>query len=135
MTARFVESVPSWTAQWIENFWFSKRFKGRARARAARSQKHRGEGRFVYDFVDGVGGDFDFGIDYHECAVWSFLQRQQAPELAPFVCALDQLYSKRFGWGLKRTTTLAEGGPQCDFRFRRGAPTEIASTVLPVGRF
>ena len=85
----------------------------------------------MFEYVECDAAHFDFGIDYVECAVWSFLQAQGAPELAPYICALDQIYSEAFGWGLARTTTLAEGGGRCDFRFRRGGETEIASTVFP----
>lgn len=87
---------------------------------------------FVYEYVEGDGERFDFGVDYLECAVWSFLKAQGTPELAPYVCALDQLYSDAFKWGLSRTSTLAEGGTRCDFRFRRGGETKIVSTVLPL---
>jgi hypothetical protein len=32
---------------------------------------------------------------------------------------LPYIASDYFGWGLVRTTTLAEGGERCDFRFKR----------------
>lgn len=38
----------------------------------------------------------------------------------------DILYSRALGWGLTRTTMLAEGAERCDFRFRQGAETQVA---------
>jgi hypothetical protein len=131
LTARYVEGVPHLAARLLHRVWFSRALQGRARRKAARSQRRRGRGDFVFEYVEGDAAHFDFGIDYVECAVWSFLQAQGAPELAPYVCALDRIYSEAFGWGLVRTSTLAEGGERCDFRFRRGQETEVASTVVP----
>ncbi len=82
-------------------------------------------------YVPGDGVTFDYGVDYLECASCKFLARQGAPELAPYLCTVDTIYSELFGWGLMRTKTLAEGGDCCDFRFKRGGPTRIASSVLP----
>lgn len=132
LTAKYMERLPRVAARLIHWAWFSNVFQKRVRFRAKQSQKHRQRVDFVYEYVEGDGERFDFGVDYLECAIWSFLKAQGAPELAPYVCALDQLYSDTFEWGLVRTSTLAEGGTRCDFRFRRGGETRIASTVLPL---
>ena len=44
-----------------------------------------------------------------------------------YVCLSDMALSDAMGWGLKRTETLADGCDKCDFRFRKGAATEISS--------
>jgi hypothetical protein len=134
LTEQYVESIPWLVAKLLGWVWFSRLFHLRVQMRAKQSQSRRQQRDFVYEYVQGDGWRFDFGVDYHECAVWTFLKSQGAPELAPYVCALDQLYSEAFGWGLMRTTTLAEGGSLCDFRFKRGGETKIASTVLPMQR-
>ncbi len=36
------------------------------------------------------------------------------------------------GWGLKRTQTLADGCQYCDFRFKKGAETQISSKTKEV---
>ena len=131
LTADYVQSVPRIAARLIEWFWFSKLFRRRLRLRAQQSQQRRQSGAFVYQYVEGCAGEFDFGVDYLECAVLTFLEAQGAPELAPYICVLDQASSEAFGWGLTRTTTLAEGSSRCDFRFKRGGATRLASTVLP----
>jgi hypothetical protein len=132
LTARYVESLPRVVVWLVYRIWFSKFFQARARRGAKRSQQRRGSGDFVFEYVESDAQRFDFGIDYVECAVWSFLKAQGAPELTPYICALDKLYSDRFGWGLVRTTTLGEGGVRCDFRFTRGGRTAITSSVLPL---
>jgi hypothetical protein len=60
----------------------------------------------------------------------NFLREQGADEIAPYLCALDQISSEKLGWGLIRTSTLAEGGKVCDFRFKKGGPTRISSSVV-----
>jgi hypothetical protein len=132
LTAAYVRSLPRVAARVIELVWFSKLLRKRLSRRAKQSQKHRQCGDFVYEYVEGETQRFDFGVDYLECAVLSFLKSQGTPELAPYICALDQVSSEALGWGLIRTTTLAEGGSRCDFRFKRGGETRIASTVLPM---
>lgn len=132
LTAQYIESLPRVAIRLLHRVWFSKLFQKRVSFRARQSQERRQRGDFVYEYVEGEPDRFDFGVDYLECATWTFLKAQGAPELAPYVCALDQLYSDTFGWGLVRTTTLAEGGARCDFRFKRGGETKIASTILPL---
>jgi hypothetical protein len=54
-----------------------------------------------------------------ECGIRKFYAAQDADEFTPYVCALDFVASDYFGWGLVRTSALAEGGECCDFRFKR----------------
>ncbi len=132
LTASYVRSLPRFVARVIEWVWFSKPFRRRVSRRAKQSQMRRQRGDFVYEYVEGEAQRYDYGVDYLECAVLTFLQSQGAPELAPYICALDQASGEALGWGLIRTNTLAEGGGRCDFRFKRGGKTRIDSTVLPI---
>jgi predicted ArsR family transcriptional regulator len=77
------------------------------------------------NYVDGDGWEFDYGVDYIECASCKFLEAEGALELAPYVCAVDKPASELLGWGLTRTMTLADGADKCDFRFKKGGPTHI----------
>jgi hypothetical protein len=90
------------------------------KAQAETSQEHRYPGDFIYTWVDGDGVEFDYGLDFTECAVLKFFQAQGAAELAPYICPADFPYSRATGTGLVRTATLAEGGDKCDFRYKRG---------------
>lgn len=93
--------------------------------RAASSQEREYSGGYVLTYIEGDGKDFDFGIDYIKCAACKFLDEQNAAELSPYVCAVDKVASEMLGWGLRRTTTLAEGGERCDFRFKKGGKTRV----------
>jgi len=97
---------------------------------ALKSQKRPYPEGYVFSFVDGNGRDFDYGVDYSECGGCKFLSKQGAPELAPYICTADIIYSKLFGWGLIRTKTIAEGFEKCDFRFKKGGKTRVASPVV-----
>jgi hypothetical protein len=124
-TRAFLDASPRFARRLLGYVTFSPRYLRRLRQRAQESQARRGKGDYVFTYVEGEPGTFTYGVDYAECASCAFLAAHGAPELAPYLCAVDQLYSDMLGWGLKRTTTLAEGGLRCDFRFRRGGATEL----------
>jgi hypothetical protein len=102
---------------WLAFTGFSRRAM---RAQAQTSQECRYPGDFVYTFVEGDGIEFDYGLDFTECAVLKLFRAQGAAELAPYLCLADFPYSRATGTGLVRTTTLAEGAKKCDFRYKRG---------------
>ena len=108
---------------------FSRRYLNRLQERAIVSHQHEYPDDYVYDFIAGDGETFDYGIDYLECTSCKFLAKQGAPELAPYLCPIDILYSEALQWGLTRTQTLAEGADKCDFRFKSGGPTNVAVPV------
>ena len=107
--------------------WFSPLFLRRVRKRAAESQRRQYPGGYVFTYVEGNGRDFDWGIDYAECSSCKLLKAQNATELAPYICAVDKVSSELLGWGLTRTMTLAEGFDKCDFRFKKGGRTCVAT--------
>ncbi|MEJ2559208.1 MAG: L-2-amino-thiazoline-4-carboxylic acid hydrolase [Anaerolineae bacterium] len=117
------EAIPGWVRRVIGVLWFSRWFTRRLQKRAASSQARKYSGGYVLAYVEGDGQDFDYGIDYIECASCKFLNDQGATELGPYVCAVDKVASEMLGWGLRRTMTLAEGGERCDFRFKKGRKT------------
>lgn len=99
------------------------------RKNAARSQEES-FGGWSWNFVP-RSAEFEYGIDYTECAITNLAREVGAAEFAPYLCMLDEIMSERMNWGLKRTETIASGGRRCDFRFRRGAATEVRSTIAP----
>ena len=121
-------AFPGWVRRIIGTLWFSPIFIRLLKRRAKLSRKRRYPGGYVFDFIEGDTITFDYGIDYIECASCKFLSKQSAIELAPYICAIDNIASEKLGWGLTRTMTLAEGSPRCDFRFKKGGKTHI---VLP----
>ena len=122
----FIKSSPAFLARFFGGMNFSRFYLGRLRKRAAESHLRQYPDDYVYNFVEGDGTTFDYGVDYLECASCKFLAKQGASELAPYLCPVDILYSKALGWGLTRTMTLAEGSERCDFRFKKGGKTKVA---------
>lgn len=129
-TEQMLDTHPKFVLRLFGRATFSKKRLETARIYAEESQKREYPGDYLFEFVEGDNESFDFGIDYLECASLKFLAVQDALELAPYICATDILQSERFGWGLTRTMTLAEGGEKCNFRFKKGGKTNITSTVL-----
>jgi len=130
MGAAEFAAMPGLVRRAIRYLWFFPWFEQRVQKRALESQKRTYPGGYVLTYVEGDGRSYDYGVDYTECASCKFLTAEGALELAPYVCSVDKIASETLGWGLVRTTTLAEGGDRCDFRFKRGGQTCIASSVM-----
>ncbi len=125
----FLKSSPRFLLRLFAPMNFSRRYLNSLRQGAAESHQRQHPEGYVYDFIEGDGKTFDYGVDYLECASCKFLAKQSASELAPYLCPVDILYSETLGWGLRRTQTLAEGASKCDFRFKKGGRTNV--TVPP----
>ncbi len=91
---------------------------------AAMSQKRAYPMDFVYTFIEGDGKELDYGVNMTECAIQKFLRKQNAEDLVPYMCALDNPLSRRFNRGLIRTKTLVESNV-CDFRYKKDRETQI----------
>jgi hypothetical protein len=127
MCKALLDSFPTIVRWLIGKASFSKLYLAALKKGAQKSQKRLYPGGYVFSFVDGDGREFDYGVDYSECGGCKFLSKQGASELAPYICTADIVYSKAFGWGLIRTKTIAEGFEKCDFRFKQGGRTGVAS--------
>lgn len=64
-------------------------------------------------------GEYDLGYDYTKCGVCRLCADEGCPELASYNCRLDYTLAEMIGLKLKRTTTIADGGAKCDFRYSR----------------
>ena len=122
----YLQAYPTFLTRFLGNMNFSNLYLRRLRRRADESHRRQYVDDYVYNFVAGDGKRFDYGVDYLECASCKFLAQQGAAEFAPYLCPVDILYSEALGWGLTRSTTLAEGAEKCDFRFKKGGPTQVA---------
>ncbi len=122
----FLRGYPVFLTRLMGGVSFSPSYLQKLRKRAAESWRSRSADDYVYNFIEGDGEKFDYGVDYFQCAGCKFLTSQGAPELAPYLCPVDILYSEALGWGLQRTMTLAEGASRCDFRFKKGGVTKVA---------
>ena len=102
----------------------------------ADAKRPAGELQRVVCAGQGDGREFDYGIDYTECANCKVLRAENAFELAPYVCATDKPISELLGWGLTRPKTIAEGSQTCSFRFKKGGATNVPipqSLLIPLG--
>jgi hypothetical protein len=120
-----IQALPRLVRQLIPVLWFSEWFRARLRKRAMLSRQHRYPGDYVIEFIEGDGRDFDYGINYQQCASLEFYRAQDAEQLTPYLCAIDRPASELCRWGLTRTMTLASGGACCDFRFKKNGPTRV----------
>ncbi|MFZ1036522.1 MAG: L-2-amino-thiazoline-4-carboxylic acid hydrolase [Smithella sp.] len=121
------KAIPRLIRHMIGYLFFSRWSLGLAKKLATESQKRKYPESYVMTYVEGNGKDFDYGIDYTECAICKFLSAQNALELIPYMCAADKIGSELLGWGMSRTMTLAKGDEKCDFRFKKGGKTNILS--------
>lgn len=83
----------------------------------------------VFDFVEGDGKSFLFGMNIKECAKVKFLEEQDALEFMPYICLVDKIISEAMGTGLTRTKTIADGFGICDFRINDKGIVKIDSPV------
>jgi len=125
MGAEEARAVPYVGRRLMEALWFSRWFRRLIKKGALKSQQRRYPGSFVMSYVEGDGREFDYGVDYTECAHCKFLRAENAFELAPYVCATDKPVSELIGWGLTRPKTIADGFPICGFRFKKGGATNV----------
>jgi len=67
----------------------------------------------------GVNGNHA-GLDILSCPVVNALVEIGMPEVAPVMCAIDQVYGNGYrGIQFKRTKSVAEGDDCCDYRYTR----------------
>jgi hypothetical protein len=88
-------------------------------------------GDFQVQYLVG-GNEFDLGVNYVQCGNYRFAMTHGGEEFAPYICMSDIALSDAMGWGLIRTQTLADGCDHCDFRFKKGAATQISSQTPDV---
>jgi len=91
-------------------------------------------GDFQVEYLVGRGDDFDLGVNYLKCGHQSFAMKHGGEKFAPYICMSDIALSDAMGWGLIRTQSLADGCAYCDFRFKKGAATQISSKTPEVQR-
>lgn len=130
-TRRRFERIPRPARSVMAATFFSWAFQAISRALSRRPQSALGG--WAYRFIEGEPGAFDYGVDYTRCAIRELAIESGAEAFAPYICLADIAGSEALGWGLARSETLAQGGERCDFRFRKGRPTEV-KVRLPVVR-
>lgn len=128
---RRADQVPLWKRRLIQRLMFSWLVKKVFAKRAQRGEIGR-FGDFEVEYVCGHRREYDFGVDYLRCGNLEFAKKNGGEEFAPYICMSDIALSEAMGWGLTRTQTLADGCQYCDFRFKKGAATQISSKTKEV---
>lgn len=105
---------------------FSEEYFKREKEHAKTSKLRKYPGDWVFDFVEGDAKTFTFGVDYTECGVHKLYKSQEAEHFMPIVCIADYARAREYGYGLKRTQTIGNGAPLCDFRYIKGGKTPRA---------
>jgi hypothetical protein len=105
---------------------FSKDYLNEQRINADVSKLRKYSGSWVFDFIEGDGKTFTFGIDYSECGVYKFYKSQGAEHFMPLVCIADFAQAQAYGYGLSRTQTIGNGADICDFRYLKNGKTPRA---------
>lgn len=101
----------------VDAYLDEKKLPGRLKW-AKESKKRTYENDWVVEVLPG-GAVFDLGYDYLECGICKLCRDEGCPELARYLCRMDFVLAELMGMELMRTTTIAEGGERCDFRYRR----------------
>ena len=105
---------------------FSEEYINQVKEEAKNSKLRKYPDDWVYDFVEGDGETFTWGIDYSECGVYKFYKNQGMEHLIPIVCISDFEDARVHGYGLTRTQNIGNGAPICDFRFSKDGTTPKA---------
>ncbi len=103
---------------------FSSFIKNRFKRKIKKMTQNNYPDNWKVEFVEGDGEEFDWGMDYHECAVRKFYEKHGGEELLPYICMSDYaMFNALKNVKFYRTHTISGGGPYCDFRFKKGGST------------
>jgi hypothetical protein len=92
---------------------------------AAQSQKRLYPDDSVYTVVVGSGDDFDWGLEFSECAVIKLYEAQGAEELEPYCNFFDVIASRYMGMGIDADSTIGLGCETCTLVYKKGRATKI----------
>jgi len=124
-------AFPRWKRRFMRWIMFSRLIRQVVAKRVRKKEKYQ-FGDFEIEYVISDGDQFHFGVNYLQCGNYKFVAEHGGAAFAPFICMSDIALGEAMGWGLIRTQTLADGFPCCNFRFRKGAPTQISSKTPEV---
>jgi hypothetical protein len=116
---REIDKYPKWIRHIIGGKFFTKKHIQSLQNNILVTQKREYEYNWVTYYIESSDQTFDYGYNHTECGIVKYLTKNEAEDLIPYLCSLDFLYSDAFDEGLTRTSTIAENGTICDFRFKR----------------
>jgi hypothetical protein len=116
----YYEKIP-WYKKWfVVHFAMTA---GNYRKGARRSQQRKYPEDWVYEYIEGDGKNFDLGVNFTECGIAKLYKKYGMEHYLPYLCICDYATYGTFGVELKRSQTIGNGAPLCDFRFKKnGVP-------------
>jgi hypothetical protein len=114
-----ISAYPKPLTRWMGRDNFKKSYMAGLKKDAQASEEKQYEGDWVYTYIEGDNKTFDYGYDFTQCGIVEFFKAQGVPELVPYLCKVDFIYSDALDEGLTRTCTLAKGDSCCNFRYKR----------------
>jgi hypothetical protein len=117
ITKVYMNGIPRVIRKLAGKLWMSRIFIKIINKQALKSQTQVYEEDFVYEVVSACNG-YKWGINYLECGIVKYFQKQGEFALAEYACMLDFYMFPAIGVDLKRTKTIAQGHDLCDFRFK-----------------
>jgi hypothetical protein len=121
----YMNSTPRFFLWLLGKLAFSKFFLKRRRKQADQSQKRQYPADFVYIFVEGDGKNFDWALEFSECAVNKFYEAQGVEELKPYCNFFDVTYSRYLGMGINANETIGNGCQTCKLQYKKGGETQV----------
>lgn len=76
-----------------------------------------------YPISEGDSNDFDWALEFSECAVNKFYEAQGIDELKPYCNFFDVTYSKYLNMGIDANMTIGVGCSTCKLKYTRGRET------------
>jgi hypothetical protein len=90
---------------------------------AKQSQERNYYGDWIFEFVNGEGKPFTYGLNFTQCGIYELAKKIGMEKYTRFLCLADFAEARASGFGLNRTQTLSNGAPICDHRYIRNATT------------
>ncbi len=120
---QYVNSISPLYKSFFRRFVYSRFMKRKMKNDARKSQLREFPDDWVFEFVEGIRGEFNWGADVTECGICKFFKAQNAEKFLPYLCIADFAQFNQMGIGMKRTKTIGTGQSHCDFRYVKGYVT------------
>lgn len=95
--------------------YFSKKKRLKRRKWSSETKQRKYKNDWVVEINETDPNVYE--IDYLECGLCKLCKDEGCFELAKYLCSLDFMLADVMGLHLNRTSTIAEGGKMCDFKY------------------
>lgn len=106
-----------------EDVFFTEEHVNFLREFAKETQEQEYPYNWVFEFVEGDGETFDYGMNFSECGDFKFFKKFGAEKYCTLLCLGDFAEANVFGFGFPRTKTIGFGAETCDHRYKKGGHT------------